>query len=87
MYVCLGEYVGVPRLDMFARYCLARYKREMEDLAFRVYVTDALQLLPQSKYPASRYYEVIHPSEEIDAELVIADVVSKAGLVITGEPT
>lgn len=79
--------MGTPRLDVFARYCLARFKREKQELAFRVYMTDAVRLIPQSQYPASRYWELINPPEQIDPEQVISDVASRAGLVITGELT
>lgn len=64
---------------------LARYRRERDEMAFKVYVTDSLYLMGQQKFIGRRWYDQVRPKvyEDIDAAEVVADVTKRAGLVVT----
>jgi tRNA A-37 threonylcarbamoyl transferase component Bud32 len=65
---------------------IAFFKKEMQDKSYRIYVTDALQLLTKKfggEYLKNRFYDVIEPhiEETRTAEEVINDIRNKiAGL-------
>lgn len=49
-------------------FCIASFKREQEELAYKIYVTDTLKLIAentakfgQGSYIKARYYDIIHP--------------------------
>lgn len=53
------------------RYCLARYEENQQSKAYRVYVTDALQIVAENtersaggKHLERRYIDVITPKKE-----------------------
>lgn len=61
---------------------IAFFKKEMHEKAYKIYVTDALQLLAKKfggEYPKNRFYDVIEPhiEETRTAEEVIADIRDK----------
>jgi hypothetical protein len=85
LYVCLGEYVGPYRADVFIRYSRARFKREVDEMSFRIYMTDSVHYMSTGKSLSKRWYDILHPStpkEDVDPETIISDVVSRAGLVV-----
>ena len=63
---------------------MARYRKERDDMAFKVYVTDSLYLMGQRKFIGRRWYDQVRPKvyEDIDAAEVVADVTKRAGLVV-----
>lgn len=64
---------------------LARYRKERDEIAFKVYVTDSLYLMGQQKFIGRRWYDQVRPKvyEDIDAAAaVVADVTKRAGLVV-----
>lgn len=71
------------------RYALSRYRREAEDKAYRVYITDALKVLTGNtanyaggSVMSGRYADLWKPADTRSAEEVAADVIKKAGLVV-----
>lgn len=77
------------------RYVLAQYRREQEDKAYRIYVTDALRLISENtassvggKYITARFADVIAPPKEEDnrtCEEITAEIIARCGLVVTNE--
>jgi len=57
-------------------HCIAAFKKSQEEFLFRVYVTDALKLLTQCN---ARYYDIITPKEEENADDIIARIRKKLG--------
>ena len=53
-------------------------------MTYRTYVTDAMRLMGEHKFINTRWYDLVHPTdaEDVDAEAVVADIVSRAGLVM-----
>lgn len=73
------------------RYVLAQYRREQEDKAYRIYITDALRLISENtassvgdKYITARFADVIDPPEVDNrtCEDITADIISRCGLVL-----
>ena len=61
---------------------IAFFRKEMHERAYKIYVTDALQLLTKKfggEYLKNRFYDVIEPhiEETRTAEEVIADIRDK----------
>ncbi len=77
------------------RYVLAQYRREQEDKAYRIYVTDALRLISENtassvggKYITARFADVIAPPKEEDnrtCEEITAEIIARCGLVVNNE--
>lgn len=77
------------------RYVIAQYRREQEDKAYRIYVTDALRLISENtassvggKYITARFADVIAPPKEEDnrtCEEITADIIARCGLVVKNE--
>ena len=77
------------------RYVLAKYRREQEDKAYRIYVTDALRLISENtassvggKYITARFADVIAPPKEEDnrtCEEITAEIIARCGLVLNNE--
>ena len=63
---------------------LASYRKERDEMAFKVYVTDSLYLMGQRKFISRRWYDQVRPKvyADIDAAAVVADVTKRAGLVV-----
>ena len=75
-------------------YCIARYKREQEEKAYRVYVTDALRLTVENtakyvggEYIKARYIDIIEPKKRDNrtCEEITADIIQRCGLVVKSE--
>jgi hypothetical protein len=49
----------------------------MEELSYRTYVTDALKLAGERKYPLRRWYEIAHPVRQGDPSAIIEEVLDK----------
>lgn len=66
------------------RYVRAQIDADEEELSFKCYVTDALQLAPQNKYNAKRWIDIIikPPEDTRTPEEIAFDVIMKAGLVL-----
>ena len=77
------------------RYVLAQYRREQEDKAYCIYVTDALRLISENtassvggKYITARFADVIAPPKEEDnrtCEEITAEIIARCGLVVNNE--
>ena len=73
---------------------MSRYKREQEEKAYRVYVTDALRLTVENtatyaggNYINARYIDVIEP-KKVDTRTgdeIVEDIIKRAGLVVKSE--
>lgn len=81
-WICLGEYVGPACARSFIRYFTARSRKEREDMLFKTYVTDALNLIPQSKFLDIRWFDMTHPGKPISCDEVVDELVTMGGLVI-----
>jgi len=58
---------------------MARYERDVREIVYRAYVTDALQGIPQMKYNVNRWVDTLKSDEERDtrtAEEVVDDVIA-----------
>lgn len=67
------------------RYVVARIEEYNREMAYRIYVTDSLQGIPQGKYTTVRFYDMLYSKEEEEektAEEIVQDVVQKAGLIL-----
>jgi hypothetical protein len=61
------------------RYSVARTKARVEQKSYRIYVTDSLQNIPQSKYVTRRWVDTLRPREEIDVDAIIDKVAAMIG--------
>ena len=75
-------------------YCISRYKREQEEKAYRVYITDALRLTVENtakfaggSYIKARYIDVIEQKKQDNrtGDEIVADIIKRAGLVVKSE--
>ena len=73
------------------RYAIACVKREQEEAAYRIYVTDALKLLTENtaktgggSYASKRWWEVLHqpPPDTRTGEQIAKDIIERAGLEV-----
>lgn len=64
------------------RYVKARLEKEQRDEAYRIFVCDSLQLMPQNKYLAKRYSDLIKKDKESQksGDEIVLDIMSRAGL-------
>lgn len=64
------------------RYVKARLEKEQRDEAYRIFVCDSLQLMPQNKYLAKRYSDLIKKDKEPQksGDEIVLDIMSRAGL-------
>ncbi len=75
---------------MFAGYAAARREEKTENLIFRAYVSDSLQILSRElagKYIEKRFLNLLAPEKnreepEKNGEQIIKEVVERAGLVV-----
>lgn len=51
-------------------------------MAYRTYVTDSLQLIPQSKIKEARWYEIVNQTEQESFDEILSSVIESGGLVI-----
>jgi len=70
------------------KYMVARLLTDLEELKYRVYTTDTLQLIAKSQnggqYLSKRYAEMIDdkPKDTRTGEEIVADVIVRCGLVV-----
>lgn len=64
------------------RYVKARLEKEQRDEAYRIFVCDSLQLMPQNKYISKRYSDLINKDKEPQksGDEIVLDIMSRAGL-------
>jgi len=64
------------------RYVESRVEEFNREETYRIYVSKALQLIPQNKYLAKDYLDMMHPKKEDprSGEDIAADVMAQAGL-------
>lgn len=79
IWLALGEYRGPLSARAFFGYLTARVERETEERSYRAYVTDCIGALAGA---SRRWYESVEDVPEIDAQAVIEDVISRAGLEV-----
>lgn len=51
-------------------------------MLFKTYVTDALNLIPQSKFLDIRWFDMTHPGKPVSCDEVVDELVTMGGLVI-----
>lgn len=63
---------------------MARLADEDREMAYRIYVTTALQNIPQGKYTQVSFYDMMYPKPEDtrSAEEIAHDVIEAAGLIL-----
>lgn len=72
-------------------FIIALFKKEREELAYKSYVTDALQILSENtgRKIGIRYIEILEklhkPKDNRSGAEIAADVIKKAGLVVIDE--
>lgn len=80
MSVCVSEYqTWQLGIETFMRYVFARYEMKQRELAYRIYVTDALRLLGGFE---ERYYDWVQPQRpdpDITSTEIIGNLKRKLG--------
>ena len=70
-------------------FIVALFQKEQEDMAYRIYVTDALKLLTENgnRTLNIRFTELLEkrnkPQDNRSGEEIVADVIKRCGLVVT----
>lgn len=69
------------------QYCLARFKRDMAEKAYRVYTSDLLKAISERSAGVSvqkRYIDIISAAKQDDrtCEEITNDIVSRCGLEV-----
>ena len=70
-------------------FIVALFQKEQEDMAYRIYVTDALKLLTENGNQTLniRFAELLEkrnkPQDNRSGEEIVADVIKRCGLVVT----
>ena len=64
------------------RYVEARIEEHHREEAYRIYVTKSLQLIPQKKYLAKDYYDILKPQnvDNRSGDEILLDIMHRAGL-------
>ena len=62
------------------RYVESKFEDFRREETYRVYVTDSLNLAPQNRIIADRYYDKIYPKEEKSGDEIVAEIMSGAEL-------
>lgn len=68
------------------RYVEARYEQEYRDTAYRFYVTNSLQNIPQQKFCSISYADMINPKPKDNrtGDEIAIDFMERAGLTLGG---
>lgn len=63
---------------------MARLNEDSREMAYRIYVTSALQNIPQQKYTTVSFYDMLYPKpvDNRSAEDIAAEVIKKGGLIV-----
>ena len=75
MWLDLGDYHGPSHFHAFLRYCTERTRQRGVARSYQMYVTNALQNIPQGKYMSKQWSDLIEPHKEIDVQATIDHVV------------
>ena len=64
------------------RYVLACLEDEKHEMAYRIYVTEALRNIPQGKFSQKSFYDIIDGEEDEikSGDEIAAEVIMRAGL-------
>lgn len=64
------------------RYAIARYQKDQRELAYRIFVTDCLQLAPQGKYRTDRFADCLktRKADNRTGDEIAVDVIKRARL-------
>lgn len=64
------------------RYVIACLEEEQHEMAYRIYVTEALRSIPQGKFSQKSFYDIIHsePQDEQSGDEIAMEIIAKAGL-------
>lgn len=83
-WLAYGEYRGRRELKPFLRYVISRYQADNRNMAYRFYVTTALQNIPQGKCTTISFYDMLYKEQEEEktADEIAMDVIAKAGLIL-----
>lgn len=72
------------------RYARIKLKEKNDEIAYRIYISDCLRLTAENiarsvngSYPTTRYFDMIRPKPNVDAEEIVKNVISGAGLVVS----
>ena len=79
LWLDLGEYRGPSRFHAFVMFCAARRRKRSIDAAYRSYVADSLQNIPQGKFIQTRFVDITRPRQEIDVDSIIDKVTQAIG--------
>ena len=92
MFLCLGEYQGIRRANVFLRYVVSKYKEQQKEMAYRIYVTECFRIMTENtakqsggSYINKPFADVIgnsKPKDERTADEIIADISFRAGLEV-----
>lgn len=92
MFLCLGEYRGIKKANVFLRYVISKYKEQQKEMAYRIYVTECLRMITENtakqsggSYINKPFADVIgnsKPKDERTADEIIADISFRAGLEV-----
>ena len=92
MFLCLGEYRGIKKANVFLRYVISKYKEQQKEMAYRIYVTECLRIMTANtakqsggSYINKPFADVIgnsKPKDERTADEIIADISFRAGLEV-----
>lgn len=89
MFWCaVGEYRGPKNLNVFMRYVVSKIASRREELTYRIYITDALQVIGENtasftrgRSIKTRYADILFPAPEETrtAEEIKQHFISKLG--------
>lgn len=77
MWLDLGDYRGPSHFHAIVMYMVQRRRMREVELAYRIFVTDALRNIPQAKYSTERWFDMLKPHEDIDVDDIIDHVVMR----------
>lgn len=77
----------IPRIKPFLSYCVARYKQDAEEKAYRIYSADLLKAICERCAGVTidkRYIEIIDVSKKDNrsCEEITSDIVNRCGLQV-----
>lgn len=63
---------------------MALHRERQETMAYRLYVTESLRLIPQGKYITQSFSDALKPSsgKDADGDAIVREVIERAGLVV-----
>lgn len=68
------------------RYVIFKLQEQQKEMAYRIYITDSLQAIPQSKYLTTRFDDLINRRVDTrTGDEIAADIIRGAGLKIREE--